>query len=117
MVKTGPTNKNLAKLIATLEKAAKSNKAPVWKRAAELLSRPTRKRVEVNLTKLSHFVGSVLVPGKVLATGDSGNKITIAAFAFSAKAREKIAKAGGKTMTVQQLIESNPTGKNVTIVI
>ncbi len=116
MVQRGPTNITLAKLISGLEQTAKKNKAPIWKRAAELLSRPTRKRVEVNLVKLGKLTGQVLVPGKVLSVG-IGSKATIAAFSFSSKAREKIAKTGGKTISIKQLIEMNPTGKNVKIII
>ncbi len=114
MVQRGPTNKHLARLIATLEKMARKNKAPVWQRAAELLSRPTRKRVEVNLYKLATRSGTVLVPGKVLSTGVAG-KATVAAFTFSRKAREKISKAGGKALSISQLLELNPNGKNVQI--
>ncbi|MFH1247149.1 MAG: 50S ribosomal protein L18e [Candidatus Micrarchaeota archaeon] len=116
MVQRGSTNKNLVELIAFLEVAAKKNKTQLWKRVAELLSRPTRKRVEVNLYKLSKYTGTVVVPGKVLAVGTEA-KVTVAAYSFSAKAREKISKTGGKTMSIRQLVESNPSGKNIAIVI
>ena len=116
MVQRGPTNKHLARLIALLEKASRKNKAPIWKRAAELLSRPTRQRVEVNLVKLSKFTGTVVVPGKVLSNGD-GAKLTVAAFAFSQPARDKLVKAGGKVVSIEQLLESDPSGKNVKVVI
>ncbi len=117
MVQQGPTNKQLVKTITALEMAAKKNKAPLWKRAAELLSKPTRQRPEANLSKISKCkTGTALIPGKVLSTGES-SKITVAAFAFSAKAREKIVKAGGKTISLQQLLETNPSGKDVSIII
>lgn len=116
MVVRGTTNKHLARLIALLEKASRKNKAPVWLRAAELLSKSTRNRVEVNLYKLSRYSGTLLVPGKVLSTGD-GVKSTVAAFAFSQAASEKIAKGGGKAVSIEHLIEANPSGKSVKIVI
>ncbi len=115
MVKHGTTNIHLGKLIAFLERKARVNKAPVWKRAAELLARPTRKRVEVNLSKIPSE-GVILVPGKVLSDG-MGSKATVAAFSFSAKAREKISKAGGKAISIAQLVETNPAGANVLILI
>lgn len=116
MVKTGPTNKHTVRLIATMEKTGRKQKAAIWVRAAQLLSRPTRQRVEVNLSKLVPYSGTVLVPGKVLSTGN-GTKATVAAFAFSQAARDKIVKAGGKAVSIEELIESNPTGKNVKLVI
>ncbi|MDP3742017.1 MAG: 50S ribosomal protein L18e [Candidatus Micrarchaeota archaeon] len=116
MVQQGSTNKNLVELIALLEKSGRKNKAPIWQAAAHLLSRPTRKRVEVNLHKLVKYTGTVLVPGKVLSNGN-GAKVTVAALAFSAAASQKISKAGGKTMSIRQLVELNPTGKNVTLII
>ncbi len=116
MVKKGSTNSHLVALIALLEKAAKKNKAPIWKRIAVLLSRPTRRRAEVSLVKISKFEGTVIVPGKVLSTGN-GSKVTVAALSFSGKAREKLIKAGGKAISIPQLLESNPSGKNVLILI
>ncbi len=116
MAQRGPTNQNLVALIAFLEKAAKKNKAQIWETAARLLSRPTRNRVEVNLHKLAKCTGTVLVPGKVLSNGN-GTKASVAAFTFSGKASEKISQAGGKTMSIRQLVEANPTGKNVALII
>jgi large subunit ribosomal protein L18e len=42
--------------------------------------------------------------------------VTIAAFAFSARAREKIAAARGKCLSFFDLIKKNPKGSNVKII-
>lgn len=115
MVIRGPTNRKTLELIAFLEMASKKNKAQIWKRAAELLLRPTRKRVEVNVSKMTKLTGTLLVPGKVLSNG-AGTKATVAAFSISGKAREKITQAGGKVISINQLVEINPSGKNVLII-
>ena len=115
MVQRGPTNKLLVALIALLEKTGRKGKASVWKRAAELLSKSTRQRVVVNLSSIPAS-GFVLVPGKVLSTGN-GVKATVAAWAFSQGARDKIASAGGKAISIDELVKSNPSGKNVTIIV
>jgi large subunit ribosomal protein L18e len=39
--------------------------------------------------------------------------VTLAAFRFSAAARRKIVAGGGTALTIQQLLERNPTGKDV----
>ncbi len=116
MVKRGPTNKHLAALVSRLEKASRKNNAPVWRRAAELLSRPTRRKPEVNLSKICRYKGTIVVPGKVLSNGN-GCKATVAAWNFSAKAREKIEKAGGQAISIEQLLEKNPKGEKLLILV
>ncbi len=118
MVVQGPTNQHLRRLIVFLEKSAKKHKAPIWERAAYLLSRPTRQRPEVNLYKInSSKAAVVLVPGKVLSTGVLARKVTIGAWAFSAGARNKIEAAGGKAITLTDLVNSNASGKGIAILI
>ncbi|MEM5827970.1 MAG: 50S ribosomal protein L18e [Candidatus Aenigmatarchaeota archaeon] len=121
MVKpTGPTNPYLRKLIVYLEKASKKNKAKIWKYVAELLSKPTRKRVEVNLYKIDRYAKDgeiVLVPGKVLSVGNVTKKIKIAAWRFSKAAKLKLEKSGIEIMSIKELVEKNPKGSNVRIII
>jgi len=112
---TGPTNPVLRELILLLRK----RKEGVWRRAAELLSRPTRRRVEVNLGKINRYAdkGTLLVPGVVLASGSLEKPVTVAAFRFSEQARKKILEAGGRPIGIKELLEENPEGKGVTILI
>jgi large subunit ribosomal protein L18e len=57
----------------------------------------------------------VLVPGKLLGSGDVLGKPTVAAFSFSSGAQEKIEAAGGEVMSIAELMERNPTGTGVYI--
>jgi len=121
MVKrTGPTNVHLRKLIRHLEKTSKENKAKIWNYVAKLLSRPTRRRVEVNLgkiDKLSKENDIILVPGKVLGSGNITKKITIVAWKFSESAKKKLKNTGIRIMKIEELIKENPKGSKVRIVI
>jgi len=119
MVKrTGPTNPYLKKLIENLKKKSFELKAPIWRDVAEKLEKPRRKRVEVNLVDIERNTKEgdvVVVPGVVLANGNLTKAITIAAWKFSAQAKEKIEKSGSKAITIQELLEKNPKGSGVKI--
>jgi large subunit ribosomal protein L18e len=110
-------NEELESLIAHLKKASIDNKVNVWKRVAEDLEKPTRSRRIVNVYKLSKYSKEndvIIVPGKVLGTGEIDHKIQVAAFTFSDEALRKI-NSKGKTLSLQELVKTNPQGKNVKI--
>ena len=119
MKRTGPTNPYLRGLIIDLEIAARKNQAPIWKRVAELLSRSTRKRIEVNVGKLNKLLNEgdvAVVPGKVLGGGVINKKITVAAWRFTPAAKQKIEAAGGKAISIYDLLRENPKGSKVVII-
>ncbi len=115
-MKSGIENKRLLTLIVELKKADKD----IWKRVAYELSKPTRRRPEVNLSKLEEYGTdgeTILVPGKVLGSGYLTKKVNVAAFAYTESAKSLIAKSGGKMMGIADLMKSNPDGKNVRILV
>lgn len=115
MKRTGPTNPIMQKTIVEL----KMQKAKLWKLVARELEKPTRSRREVNLSRIQRFAKAgevVLVPGKVLAAGELHKKINVAAWNFSAGAIVKIKAAGGKTLTISELLKTNPKGTNVKVI-
>src|SRR3989344_9598552 len=98
MQRTGPTNKELENLIRDLKLLSHKEKVGVWHRIATDLEKPTRQRRTVNLAHINLVATEkeiVLVPGKVLGTGDVLQKYNIAAWQFSDQAREKVAQAKG----------------------
>lgn len=118
-MRTGPTLLGTQKLIIDLKKLSNKEKAPIWKRISEEMSKATRSRREVNLSKIERHIKTgeiALVPGKVLSSGEFTKKNTLAAFRFSEKAKDKIVKAGGKAISIQQLMKENPKGKKVRII-
>ncbi len=118
--RTGPTNIVLRMTIRRLKSTANKYKAPIWRYVAEFLERPRRLRIEVNVSKISRYTSAgdvVVVPGKVLGAGSIDHPVTVAAIAFSAEAIRKITNAGGRVLHVLQLIEENPRGSNIKIII
>jgi len=118
--RTGPTNILLRKLADQLEKTGKKNDSKVWIKVAEILRKPTRSRIEVNLSKINRYAREnemIIVPGKVLGGGTLDKKVTIAAFSFSREALEKIKKSGSKALTLQEAMRLNPKGSNTRILV
>ena len=118
--RTGPTNIYLKNLIDGLRRKSFESKVPMWKDIAEKLDRPTRKKVEVNIADIERNTEKndvVIVPGIVLSDGELSKPITIAAWKFSSKAREKIEKSKGKILTIEGLAEEKPKGTGVKILV
>lgn len=112
------TNPELKKLIIFLKKQSKENNAKIWEDIAERLSKPRRKRIAVNISRLNRYTQKndvVAVPGKVLGSGNIEHPVTVAAFAFSDKAKQKIEAAKGKCLSFMELIKKKPDGSNVKI--
>ncbi|RMF89481.1 MAG: 50S ribosomal protein L18e, partial [Methanobacteriota archaeon] len=57
----------------------------------------------------------VAVPGKVLGSGTIAHPLTVAACSFTASAREKITAAGGRCLSIEELVKENPKGSGVRI--
>lgn len=106
-------------LMRFLRKQSRENNVRIWKDVAERLAKPRRKRIAVNVSRLNRYTEkkeTVVVPGKVIGTGKIDHPITVAAFSFSEKAKEKIKVSRGKTISLLQLIKKNPKGSNVKII-
>ncbi len=102
-MRTGPTNYTLKGVINTLEKAYRKNKAPILGRIVEELTRSTRQRRNVNLSKINRYSAenaNVIVAGKVLGSGELKHKVNIIALSYSKSAEEKLkaSKSDYKTM-------------------
>jgi len=108
----------LRRLIEDLNKARFERDAPIWRAVAEGLNRPRRKSYKVNVFKIEKYAkpnDRIIVPGTVLGTGEIKKPVIVAALKFSKTAREKIEKAGGKCMTIQEMVEKYPDGSGITI--
>jgi large subunit ribosomal protein L18e len=115
MMKTDP---NLVYLIESLKKESRGKGAAIWRDIALRLEKTKRNWAEVNLSKLERYTEEgdvIVVPGKVLGAGSLNKKLTIAAYKFSGSARKKIEGAGGKSLTIAQLVQEVPDGSGVTI--
>lgn len=119
MRRTGPVSYVVRITVDELRKASSRNGAPIWGAVAEILERSSRRRVSVNLSKISRLASDgevVLVPGKVLGGGVMGKRVTIAALSFSRTALAKIEGSGGRHIHILDLLKENPRGSGVKIV-
>ena len=57
---------------------------------------------------------TVVIPGKVLGSGELDHKVTVSAFKFSKSALEKINKKG-RAINLYDLYKENPRGSGVKI--
>jgi large subunit ribosomal protein L18e len=118
MKRTGPSNEHMKGLIQELRKESSTQKAKIWKRIADDLEKSTRKRRIVNISRLNRATKeneTVIVPGKVLGSGALSHSLTIAAFSFSESAKKLVEQAKGKCITINELLKTNPKGKDVRI--
>jgi len=112
------SNTNLKQLALSLYKFSNENKSAFWTRIADDLLLPTRRKRLVNVFSLNLNTKDgevVIVPGKVLGTGDLDHKVTVAAFAFSQSAVDKIKQAKGNVISIQEVAQKNPKAKDVRI--
>jgi large subunit ribosomal protein L18e len=95
----------------------KQNK-PFWLKIADMLSRPGN--YSINLDKLDHLTKekeTVIVPGKLLATGSLNHSLKIAAFSASESAKQKLKLSKSQFLTIKELLKQNPKGADVRILI
>ena len=120
MVKrTGQSNPHLKNLIAELKKKSIEDSCGIWKRLAVDLERPTRNRRAVNLSRINRFTKDnelIVVPGKVLGSGVINHKVTVAAFAFSDSAVEKLKKNNCDVISIKDLMDKKPKTSDIRII-
>ena len=112
------TNQGTIDLIHELKKRATENDAPIWRDIAKRLEKPAGSWSEVNLSRITRYAKAgdvIVVPGKLLGAGDIDKAVTIASINVSESAANKLAKAGGRHMTILDLIDENPKGTSVRI--
>jgi large subunit ribosomal protein L18e len=112
------TNPRIISLIRKLRKKSNETGAKIWKDIAERLEGPSRNYAEVNVGKIARYASrgeTVVIPGKLLGSGEIDFPVTVVALSFSEGARKKIAEAGGRCLTIEEIIEENPKGSGIRI--
>ena len=97
----------------------RATKRRIWQTVAFKLDKSKKDSIQVNLSKLNKVTKEnevIVVPGKVLGEGDLDHKIILAAFAFSESAKNKLLLKKIKIQSIEELLETNPTGSNIKII-
>jgi large subunit ribosomal protein L18e len=110
----GPSNYFHRKLIRELWKT----KRRIWKKLSKKISSPRSNKIEANLYRINKKTkvdDVIVIPGKVLGIGELNHKLTIACLECSTPAKKKIEQSGSKLLSINELLEQNPEGKNIKI--
>lgn len=92
----------------------------IWKAVKGWLLTPRRRRVTVNISKLNRYTSEgevVIVPGKVVGSGNMSHKITVGAYSYSLTAKKKLLEAGCEVLLIEELVSRYPDGKGVKIIV
>lgn len=112
------SNPQISDLISKLKRKSREHDVNIWRDIAVRLEKPRKSYAEVNVSKINRYASEgeiLLVPGKVLGSGALDFAVHVAALSFSDAAIDKIAAVKGKCMTIEELVESNPTGSKIRI--
>lgn len=108
--KTHPT------LVETLLFARKQK---AWRPLAQKIAGPTRAHAAINLDHLDKKTkegDTIVVPGKVLGTGEVTKRFRVCALSFSKVALEKLKVAHVETVTILEEIKKNAKAEGIKIV-
>jgi|SRR3989338_1884761 len=109
-VKTNP------EIVETI-KAANENSS--WKQLAKVISSGSRKYASVNLSQIDKETktgDTVIVPGKVLSSGDLSKKVRICALSISNSAREKLKKTKSEFALIKEEIKINKKAEGLKVI-
>ena len=112
------TNAQLVDVINQLKAQSRDTGSAVWRDVAMRLSKSRKNWAQPNLSRVTRYApegATVLVPGKLLGSGEVSGNRTIAAYSVSSNARAKIEAAGGRVLTYGELMNENPKGNGVII--
>jgi Ribosomal protein L18E len=118
-MKLTKTNPKITEIIGNLKYKSYQEDVNIWKDIAKRLERSTRRYAEVNISKINRHSSpdeTIIVPGKILGSGELDHKVNVVALTFSKKAEEKIGAAGGKCLKISEILDENPKGNKIRII-
>ncbi len=116
MIKARIHNKTKPDLVETIRIATKN---PAWIKVAQKLSGSTRKYSSMNLSEIDEKTkegDTIILLGKLLASGDLTKKVRICALSVSKSAEEKIKKNKSEYVSILDEIKQNPKAQGVKII-
>ncbi|UOY10629.1 50S ribosomal protein L18e [Methanonatronarchaeum sp. AMET6-2] len=112
-------NPGIKNLIDELKTKSREEENNIWRDIAKRLEKPQKSYAEVNISKIERHAENgeeIVVPGKVLGAGKIQKEVEVAALKFTEPAIDKIHRAGGKTLKIQELMDQNPSGTGIKII-
>ncbi|MBI4894959.1 MAG: uL15 family ribosomal protein [Candidatus Aenigmarchaeota archaeon] len=97
---TGSTNPELKKIILSLKKLKK------YPALVKHLERPRRKKSSLNVADIEKMNEHKIATVEVLGAGDLSRAVTVYSWRYSASAKEKIHKSGGKALSLDDLVRN-----------
>ncbi len=94
-------------------------KSKLWLHLAKKLAGPTRLQPTLNLSEIDEKTtagDTVVIPGKVLGSGDLTKKVRIASLYISTSAKEKLKKTKSEWIPLYKEIESNPKFEGIKVI-
>ena len=113
-IKERITRKTNPSVVETLNLLRKQ-KSPFWIKIAGIISKPKRKSIAVNISKINKYSSdgdTIIVPGKVLGSGVLDHKITLAAVSASEEVKKKM-----KILKMDDIVKKSSDGKGVKIIM
>ncbi len=104
---TGPTNPELKRMILSLKKLKK------YPDLVKKLERPRRRKSSINVADIEKLNEHKIFAVEVLGAGEITKPVTVYSWRYSASAKEKIHKAGGKALSLDDLIRNKDDVKVV----
>ena len=97
----------------SLIQEARKQETAFWQRVADDLEKSSRRRVEVNLSRIARASKegeTVVVPGKVLGSGELPHKVRVVAYSFTKSAQRKLKEAKCESVSIEEFLKKNPQG-------
>ncbi len=115
---TGPSDYYTRKIARTLWKT----KRRIWKDVSKRITKPKKNKVEINLYKINNKTKNgdlIIVPGKILGMGSLDHTVIIACLKASKSAKKIVENSSteSKIISIEELLEKNPSGSNVKIIV
>ena len=97
--------------------SARKNKA--WMALAHVLSGATRSHASINLEQIEKQTkagDTILIPGKVLGSGNLTKKVRICALGISSSARDKLKASKSEFVTIADELNDNPKAEGIKVI-
>lgn len=116
-----PRNTEVRKTIIELQKTFRKTKKGIWKKIAEELKKPRRKKTAIGIGKICQMANrfknkTIIAPGKILSNGEIDCAAKIAGISISEKAKQKLLEQKGTFTTINDLLKQNPKPAELIII-